>query len=333
MSEPPCQCSLCRVRAGLQQPSPPVEYETPRIRQPGEPCTCGHCEALREEMLDMADHSTLRKLATAATPGPWEAELDCFSEADKIEAVVSTEGTRMLFSSGTDVPLHRQAGARWTEDDELKRDAQWAKARETQELRDAQYIAAANPSAVLALLDELDEARAEVAELRSRLAGAEAANAADTERLTEHSELSGHIDTVEQCRDWIEHEHIMEGGDTSGRLRDFVESLRIVVDQLDKQRRSRNWYKSAYSAGKQKLIEHALSKVCCSGEPHTCDQEAIAAAESKTDRLILELTRLRPVYEAAVEWHQNATTHLACCRADNNLHAAVTDAIDAAKER
>jgi hypothetical protein len=30
-------------------------------------------------------------------------------------------------------------------------------------------------------------------------------------------------------------------------------------------------------------------EVACSGEPHTCDQEQIAAAEGRTDRLIIEL--------------------------------------------
>jgi hypothetical protein len=46
------------------------------------------------------------------------------------------------------------------------------------------------------------------------------------------AELNGHIDRVQECRDWIEHEHIMEGGDTSGRLGEFVESLRIVLTEL-----------------------------------------------------------------------------------------------------
>lgn len=273
----------------------------------------------------MNDWTKLRSLAMAATPGPWtvsyepdDIRLDGKPRVDGIYAPDRVED----YGMGPET-----VSVRIVETDNGVYDPKWD---------NAAFIAAANPSAVLALLDELDEARAEVAELRSRLAGAEAANAADTERLTEHSELSGHIDTVEQCRDWIEHEHIMEGGDTSGRLRDFVESLRIVVDQLDKQRRSRNWYESAYSAGKQKLIEHALSKVCCSGEPHTCDQEAIAAAESKTDRLILELTRLRPVYEAAVAWRAAIET---ACAMDipgefsrmRAPHTGLINAIDAAK--
>ncbi len=104
------------------------------------------------------------------------------------------------------------------------------------------------------------ETNAECDQLRAQLFAAEAANAATTETLVEHSALSGHINMVEQCRDWIEHEHIMEGGDTSGRLRDYVESLDVVVDQFDKQRRSRNWYAAAYHAGKLKLIEYATEQ-------------------------------------------------------------------------
>jgi hypothetical protein len=95
--------------------------------------------------------------------------------------------------------------------------------------------------------------------LEARLAGAEAANAATTASLVEHAELGGHIDIAEQCRDYVAHE-AMDHGDPSGKLRDFTESLRIVIDQLELQRRSRNWYEAAYEAGKQKLVERAVSK-------------------------------------------------------------------------
>lgn len=94
--------------------------------------------------------------------------------------------------------------------------------------------------------------------LKAQLHAAESANRALSETLVEHSELNGHIDMVERCRDWIAAE--ATEGDESGKLHDFVASLRIVVDQLDKQRRSRNWYEVAYTAGKQKLIEHAVDK-------------------------------------------------------------------------
>lgn len=108
------------------------------------------------------------------------------------------------------------------------------------------------------LAAELAEVTRQRDEFAARLAGAEAANSADKD-LAEHAELSGHIERVEECRDWIEHEHIMDGGDTSGRLRDFVESLGVVVHQLDVQRRSRNWYEAAYRAGKQKIVENRVA--------------------------------------------------------------------------
>jgi len=100
---------------------------------------------------------------------------------------------------------------------------------------------------------------AEIAALRARLAGAEAANAEQSKTLVEHTELTGHIDTVEECRDFLAHEAANEG-DPSGKLHDFVASLRVVIDQLDRQRRSRNWYEVAYTAGKQKLVESAVDK-------------------------------------------------------------------------
>jgi hypothetical protein len=105
----------------------------------------------------------------------------------------------------------------------------------------------------------IEEVERQRAELESRLFGAEYANATVTATLVEHSELNGHVDMVQQCRDYlaglVDHE-----GDPSGRLRDFVASLCVVIDQFDRQRRNRNWYESAYTAGKQKLIESALSK-------------------------------------------------------------------------
>lgn len=122
--------------------------------------------------------------------------------------------------------------------------------------------------------------------------------------LVEHSELSGHIDIAEQCRDYLAHE---AADDPSGKLQDFVESLRVVIDQLNRQRRSRNWYEAAYTAGKQKLIEHALSKVCCKGEPHTCDMEAVEAAEGRTDRLIIQLAAMTAARDEACEIARQAT--------------------------
>jgi hypothetical protein len=147
---------------------------------------------------------------------------------------------------------------------------------------------------------ELVRVAGERDELEARLVGAEAANAAVTETLVEHSELNGHIDIAEQCRDYLALLDAREF-DTSGKLQDFVDSLRIVIDQLDRQRHSRNWYEVAYTAGKQKLIDHALGKICCAGEPHTCDQEAIAAAEGRADRLIERLAAVTAARDEACD--------------------------------
>jgi L-alanine-DL-glutamate epimerase-like enolase superfamily enzyme len=97
----------------------------------------------------------------------------------------------------------------------------------------------------------------------------------------------------------------MDSGDPSGKLNDFIRSLSIVVDQFDKQRRRANWHEAGYKAGKQKVVDYAVEKalatVCCKGEPHTCEQEAIAAAEGRTDRLIEQLSACRSALAEACE--------------------------------
>jgi hypothetical protein len=46
-------------------------------------------------------------------------------------------------------------------------------------------------------------------------------------------ELNGHIEIVEQCRDYLDHE-AMDNGDPSGKLRDFVESLRAMLARVQR---------------------------------------------------------------------------------------------------
>jgi hypothetical protein len=41
--------------------------------------------------------------------------------------------------------------------------------------------------------------------------------------------------------------------------------------------------------------------ICCNGEPHTCDQEAIAVAEGKTDRVMRDNLRLRKLLGRACD--------------------------------
>lgn len=96
--------------------------------------------------------------------------------------------------------------------------------------------------------------------MSERLTDDETANAATAAALAEHAELNGHIEIAEQCRDYLAHE-AADNGDPTGKLQDFESSLRVVLDQLDRQRRSRNWYEVAYTAGKQKLIESATENL------------------------------------------------------------------------
>lgn len=110
----------------------------------------------------------------------------------------------------------------------------------------------------------VDHARSELAKTKSELERVEAelraGNAAVERDRVEHVELNGHIDIAQQCVDWLASDLAVHG-DQSGRLRDFVESLRIVIDQLDKQRRACNWYEASTRAGKDKLIESAVARV------------------------------------------------------------------------
>ncbi len=83
-----------------------------------------------------------------------------------------------------------------------------------------------------------------------------AAQATLTAECVEHAELNGHIDIAEQCRDWL----AMREDDAGGKIDDFVESLGIVIRQLDRQRRRANWFEAAHEAGKEKLVECRLVK-------------------------------------------------------------------------
>ena len=86
----------------------------------------------------MTDTDTLRKLAEAATPGPWRKDLG--------------DGNEMRFVSVDDangVPIVMM-------DDFLEENG-W-----TLDQSSIDFIAAANPTAVIALLDEIDALRAKV---------------------------------------------------------------------------------------------------------------------------------------------------------------------------
>lgn len=98
----------------------------------------------------------------------------------------------------------------------------------------------------------------ELAEVRARLAEREAQLNATRKPLdidcTDHVELNGHIEIAEQALDWMAVE--MRGDAFDTKVQDFRKSLRIVIDQCEKQRRRANWYICAYDAGRAKLVEH-----------------------------------------------------------------------------
>ena len=108
----------------------------------------------RHETPDMAE---LRRLAEAATPGPWEA----------FGAVDGRRGERWL---GVTTDMRAIESAR----------AGDVFAAQNCTRQDALFIAAANPAAVLALLDDADALRAELAHMREARDNARA----EVKRLT-----------------------------------------------------------------------------------------------------------------------------------------------------
>ncbi len=72
--------------------------------------------------------------AKAATPGPWKADLDVFDpDEHEIEACVSNEGVTILATLSTGIRLHEDAPGAHAK--------LWGQAGESQELKDAAFIA------------------------------------------------------------------------------------------------------------------------------------------------------------------------------------------------
>lgn len=86
----------------------------------------------------MTDHAELRRVAEAATPGPWSC--------NRHWAIVG--GPILEFTNGAaQQQIAMACGQSWMRDDELR--------------NNAEFIAANNPKTVLALLDEIDRLKAE----------------------------------------------------------------------------------------------------------------------------------------------------------------------------
>ncbi|MCS8058021.1 ead/Ea22-like family protein [Pseudomonas aeruginosa] len=94
----------------------------------------------------MTDHAELRRVAEAATPGPWSC--------NRHWAIVG--GPTLEFTNGAaQQQIAMACWQSWMHEEELR--------------NNAEFIAAANPKNVLALLDEIDRLKAENEELRGAL--------------------------------------------------------------------------------------------------------------------------------------------------------------------
>ncbi|MFW4586569.1 ead/Ea22-like family protein [Pseudomonas aeruginosa] len=95
----------------------------------------------------MTDHAELRRLAKAATPGPWILYVpEDYQGPEELPGygVECAEGRAIVWGA-----LEPETGCQFD--------------------RDAEFIAAANPNTILALLDEIDRLKAENEVLRGAL--------------------------------------------------------------------------------------------------------------------------------------------------------------------
>ena len=90
----------------------------------------------------MLDREALRRLAEAATPGPWHIEIE--SEGGDFGSIISTSIT----------------GVKAEKDWIFRLDDDYGTGAAPR--HDSKYIAAANPQTILALLDELEAAEREI---------------------------------------------------------------------------------------------------------------------------------------------------------------------------
>ncbi|HBO3174871.1 TPA: ead/Ea22-like family protein [Pseudomonas aeruginosa] len=103
-------------------------------------------ESVKQADQIMADHAELRRLAKAATPGPWEYQAPL----------------KILAADRTSIVLIALSHANYREDEANSR-----------------LIAAANPKTILALLDEIDRLKAENDALREALSQISNASCSD----------------------------------------------------------------------------------------------------------------------------------------------------------
>ncbi|HHN2098504.1 TPA: ead/Ea22-like family protein [Pseudomonas aeruginosa] len=104
-------------------------------------------ESVKQADQIISDHAELRRLAEAATPGPWTLYVpEDYQGPEELPGygVECAEGRAIVWGA-----LEPETGCQFD--------------------RDAEFIAAANPKTVLALLDEIDGLKAEKDALRGAL--------------------------------------------------------------------------------------------------------------------------------------------------------------------
>lgn len=144
------------------------------------PESCPFCASgEREERLTPERVRELLELAEKATPGPWDSELDVFDADGSIDATVADKDVEMLATIHTGVykPVVNEY-ERWTAEMEAASKKAWAKAGESQAIKDARFIAAAR-EALPAALREVETLCAENARMREALRLADPRNAGE----------------------------------------------------------------------------------------------------------------------------------------------------------
>ncbi|HGE2263602.1 TPA: ead/Ea22-like family protein [Pseudomonas aeruginosa] len=176
----------------------------------------------------MTDHAELRRVAEAATPGPWSC--------NRHWAIVG--GPILEFTNGAaQQQIAMACGQSWMRDDELR--------------NNAEFIAAANPKTILALLDEIDGmktsgwrnhsvnyARAE--KCPQTLETAQAAWDRDQELIEEQrQQIARDSQTINQLRQKLQSAEVdrdrlkAENEVLRGALKQFAEMLKSINVPID----------------------------------------------------------------------------------------------------
>ncbi len=98
------------------------------------------------------------------------------------------------------------------------------------------------------------------------------------------AQLNGHIEIVEQCRDYLSH-RAMDEGDPTGKLFDFVQSMHVVLDALEQARKERDALRRPSNAA----FREAMFELEQSRARHKMCQDSLASACAERDALRQQL--------------------------------------------